>query len=148
MPSEVFTGVRARFSINGVRVGYAVGVTIRETLVHEPIKVLDSIQVIEHVPVDYEVSLTADVIRLVDKPLKSLGWIPKQGATPKAHLDNIMALGELVAQIEDNQTGRVVAVVEGVRVQEQGMNITARGVVGQNVSMVAKRFRDESDTAA
>jgi len=145
MASPILTGARARFSINGVKVGYATGVSVRESLTHEPIKVLDEIQVKEHVPVDYEVSITADMIRLIGTTLKSLGWFPKQGATPKAHLDNILAIGEMYAHIEDSSSGDLITVVEGVRVSERNVNITSRGVVGENVTMVALRVRDESD---
>lgn len=145
MASKVLTGARAKFSIDGRKVGYATGVTIREMLTHEPIKVLDEIQTKEHAPVDYEVSMTASTVRLVGTSLKSLGWIPQQGATPQDHLANIIALGELVAQIEDNQTSTILGVVEGIRIQEQDLTIQSRGVVGINVTMVAKRFRDEAD---
>ena len=62
--SDVLTGARARFSISGVKVGYATGVSVREMLTMEPLKVLDEIQVKEHVPIDYEVSMTADMVRL------------------------------------------------------------------------------------
>jgi|TARA_R110000851_G_scaffold210394_1_gene362786 hypothetical protein len=143
--SDVLTGARARFSISGVKVGYATGVSVREMLTMEPLKVLDEIQVKEHVPIDYEVSMTADMVRLVGTTLKSLGWFPKQGATPKDHLDNILALGELTAHLEDNQGGGVIKVIEGVKISEQNITVTARGVVGVNATMVAKRARDESD---
>jgi len=145
MASTVLTGARARLSIDGKKVGYATGVTVREMLNHEPIKVLDDIQVKEHVPVDYEVSMTASTVRLTGTSLKSLGWVALQGATSADHLTNIIALGELVAQIEDTQTGTILGVVEGIRIQEQDLTIQARGVVGINVTMVAKRFRDEAD---
>lgn len=145
MASSVLTGARAKFLINGVKVGYATGVTVREMLTHEPVKVLDDIQVAEHVPVDYEVSMTASTIRLIGTSLKTLGWVAQQGSSPNEHLNNIIALGEMVASIEDNQTGTVLAVIEGVRIVEQDMTVTSRGIIGTNVTMVAKRMRDEAD---
>ena len=143
--AEILTGVRARFLINGVKIGFATGVTIREIITYEPVKVLDNIEVEEHVPTDYDVSMTADLIRIVGDSIKSRGEFPKQGPTPQAFLFNIITNGELVAAIEDNQTGQIVANVEGVKISERNVTITARGVVGTNVSMVAKRARDESD---
>ena len=145
MASSVLTGARARFSIDGKKVGYATGVTVREMTTHEPIKVLDDIQVKEHVPVDYEVSLTASMVRLVGTTIKTLGWAPRQGSNSQDFLTNLIALGELNASIEDNQTGRILAVIEGVRFTEQDMTVTSRGVIGTNVTMVAKRMRDEAD---
>ena len=143
--ADVLSGARAKFSIEGVPVGYATGVSLREMVTYEPVKVLDSIQVAEHVPVDFEVTMTANMIRLVGQTLKSLGWFPVQGATPKDHLDNILAMGQLVAHLEDNQTGDQLMVVEGVRISERNITVTSRGVVGVDVTMVAIRARDEAD---
>jgi hypothetical protein len=144
---NVYTGVRARFSISGVKVGYATGVNARESVQWDPIKVLDNIQVTEHAPVDYNVSLTADLVRIVGTTLKSQGWFAAQGGSPEDHLTNILNSGELVATLEDTKSGKIIATVEGVRISEVGLQVTARGIVGQNVSMVAIRMRDESDVA-
>jgi len=142
---KVLTGCRARFSLNGVKVGYATGVSYRETITWEPIKVLDTIQVSEHVPTDYDVSMTADMVRLVGEDIKAAGWFANQGATPEAHLTNLLNLGALTATIEDSKTAQIVANVEGVRISENGTQISARGVVGTNVSMVGIRVRSEAD---
>ena len=142
---KVLTGCRARFSINGVKVGYATGVNLRESITYEPVKVLDSIQVSEHVPTDYDVSLTADMVRIVGEDLKAAGYFAAQGASPEEHLTNILNTGILTATIEDSNTAQIVMNVEGVRIAEQGVSISARGVVGVNVSMVAIRARSEAD---
>lgn len=145
MAAEVLTGCRARFSLSGVKVGFATGVSVREVITYEPIKVLDNIQVESHEPVDYDVSMTADMVRIVGDSIKEAGWFPSQGQSPAEFLSNILTTGELTATIEDSKTGDIVATVEGVKISERNMNVTARGVVGQNVSMVAKRARDEFD---
>lgn len=142
---EIATGARCKFSMAGVKVGYATGVSVREAITYEPIKVLDNIQVIEHVPVDYDVSMTADMIRIVGETIKSQGWFPQQGQSPAQHLLNMLNQGELVGTIEDSKTGKVIAHVEGVKLAERNLQVNARGVIGTNVSMVAKRARDESD---
>lgn len=147
MSGKVFSGCRARFMLNGVKVGLATGVTVRESVTFEPVKVLDSIQVEEHVPTDYDVSMTADMVAVVDASPKSAGWMAAQGATPEEHLRNLLVSGVLTATILDNQTGNVIMNVEGVRVAEVSMNIQARGIVARNVSMVAIRARDASDLA-
>lgn len=143
--AEILTGARARFSLDGVKVGFATGVTLREVITYEPVKVLDNIQVEEHVPTDYDVSMTADKVRIVLDTIKSRGWFPSQGASPEDHLTNILNTGEIVGTIEDSKTGQIVANVEGVKISERNLTITARGVIGTNVSMVAKRARDEFD---
>lgn len=146
--AEIYTGVRARFSLNGVKVGFATNVNVREAIQYEPIQVLDNIQVEEHVPVGYEVSLTADTIRLVGETFKSRGQLPSQGQSPQLFLQNILNTGELVATLEDSVTNQTVAHVEGVRISERNISVTARGVVGENVTMVAKRMRNEADLTA
>ena len=48
---NLFTGARARFSISGVKVGFARNVTVREEIQLDPVEVLDNIEVEEYVPV-------------------------------------------------------------------------------------------------
>lgn len=143
--AEVATGARARFSINGIAVGFATNVDVRESITYEPVKVLDNIQVIEHVPIDYDVSMAADMIRIVNETIKSQQWFPKQGKSASEHLLNMINQGEMEAVIEDTITGKTICFVEGVKIAESSLRVTARGIIGQNVSMVAKRRRDESD---
>lgn len=143
--AEILTGARARLQLNGVKVGFATGVSVRDTIDYEPVQVLDNLHVESHEPIGYTASMSADRVYLVDKPLKSQGWVPKQGKSSLEHLLNILATGELVALIEDSKTGTVVKQVEGVKISEQSFSVTARGVVSENVSMVAKRVRDASD---
>lgn len=147
MAGNVLTGCRARFSLNGVKVGYATGVTLQETIDFQPIDVLDNIQTTEHAPTGYRVTLSARLVRIVGTTLKSQGFLAKQGTSPDVHLSNILSTGVLAASLEDSATGKVVANVEGVRISEQSMQVDARGVVGQNVTFVAIRVRDESDIA-
>jgi len=60
-------------------------------------------------------------------------------------LTNILNSGSLSATIEDRHTNQVVMTVEGVKISERNTTISARGVVGKNVTFVAIRARDESD---
>lgn len=143
--AEIATGARARFSLRGIPVGYATNVDVRESITYEPVKVLDNIQVREHVPIDYDVSMAADMIRIVNETIKSQEWFPKQGKSAAEHLLNMINLGEMVATIEDSITETTICHVEGVKIAEHSIRVTARGIIGENVSMVAKRRRDESD---
>jgi len=144
--SSVLTGCRLKFSLDGVKIGYATGVTIREQIQYEAVKVLDDIQVKEHVPVAYDVSMSADTIRLVlSDTFKSRGNFPEQGVNSSEFLSNILTNGELVADVEDTQTNQIVAHVEGVKISERNVSIASIGIVGENVSMVAKRLRNEAD---
>ena len=110
----------------------------------EPIKTLDNIQVEEHVPTDYDVSMTADKVRIVGDTIKSRGWFAQVGQNVEEHLTNILNTGELTATIEDTRTGEVFATLEQVRIQSHNWTIDARGVVGEDIEFVAIRLRDES----
>lgn len=146
MPSKVLSGARCRFSINGVKVGWALSVSVDERIQHERIKVMDSIEVKEDVPVDYEVSsFRASQVRLVGETLKAQGWIPKTGQNAEEHLRNILVQGELTAQIEDNQTGQVIATLERCRAQGHSWSVNARGIVNEEIDFLAIRQKDESE---
>lgn len=142
---KLFTGARARFLLNGTKVGYARNVSGREEINYEEVNVLDNIQVEEHVPTGYTCSLTAGLFRIVGKTLKSQGWFPSLGANTEEHLSNILTNGTLVATIEDNQTGEIIATYEQVKIRSHNFTIDARGVVGEDVEFVAIRAKDESE---
>lgn len=142
---RLFTGARARFSINGVKVGYARNVALTESITYEPVAVLDNIEVEEHVPTGYEVRFTASMFRIIGETLKTQGWFPPVGGNVEEHLENILVSGELTATIEDTKTGKIFATVEQVKVASHNWTIDARGVVGEDMEFVAIRVRDESE---
>lgn len=141
----IFTGARARLSINGVKVGFARNCSGREMIQYERVKVLDNIQTQEHVPVDYDVSFTAGMVRIVGETVKSLGYFPSLGSNPAEHLTNILTNGSLTITIEDNQTGAIVMTLEQAKCQTNNFSLDASGVVGQDLEFVAIRSRDESE---
>lgn len=142
---RLFTGARARFSINGVKVGYARNVALTESITYEPVAVLDNIEIEEHVPTGYEVRLTASMFRIVGETLKTQGWFPAVGGNVEEHLENILVSGEMTATIEDTKTGKLIATVEQVKIASHNWTVDARGVVGEDVEFVAIRVRDESE---
>lgn len=139
----VFTGARARLSINGKKVGWATNVSGSEEIQYDEAEVLDNIQIQEHVPVRYRVTLSMSFIRIVGKTLKSQGFFPKIGANSGEHLKNILTSGALVATIEDNETGALIATYEQVKVASHNWTINATGIVGEDVTFVAIRAKDE-----
>lgn len=141
----VLTGARARFLINGVKVGFATNVSVSETITYEPVQVLDNIQVQEHVPTGYDVTLSMSRIRIVGKTLKSQGFFPSVGANAEEHLSNVLTNGELVCVLEDNETGTILGTFEQCKVQSHNWTINARGIVGNDVTFVCIRVKDESE---
>ena len=142
---RLLTGARARFSINGVKVGYARNVAIGERIEYEEARVLDNIEVEEHAPVAYDVTFSTGHFRIVGETVKSLGWFPSVGANTQEHLENILTQGVLTATLEDNKTGKILATVEQVRVSGRNYTVDARGLVGEDVEFVAIRVKDESE---
>ena len=142
---RLLTGARARFSINGVKVGYARNVTLGERVDYEEARVLDNIEVEEFAPVAYNVTFTAGQFRIVGETVKSLGWFPSVGANTQEHLENILTQGDLTATLEDSKTGKIVATVEQVKTSSRNYTVDARGIVGEDVEFVAIRVRDESE---
>lgn len=143
--NRLFTGARARLLIDGVKVGYARNVSGSEEIQYQEAEVLDNIQVEEHVPVGYRVSLQCSYFRIVGETLKSRGWFPNLGANAEEHLKNILTNGDLTATIEDSQTGKIVATYEQVKIASRNFSIDARGIVGEDCSFVCIRSKDESE---
>lgn len=142
---RVFTGARARFLLNGKKVGYATNVAGSEEITYDAVEVLDNIQVEEFVATGYRVTFTASMVRIIGETIKSLGHLPQLGTSPEEHLQNILLQGSLVAVIEDNKTGRPMMTLEQVKVASHNFTINARGMVGQDLTFVAIRMRDESE---
>jgi hypothetical protein len=142
---RVFTGARARLSINGKKVGYATNVSGQEELELQDVECLDNIEVEEIVPVAYRVSGSASTVRLVGETPKSEGYFPTAGSSPEEHLQNILLQADLVMTVEDSKTGKLLMTLEQVKMASQGFSINARGIVGLDVQYKAVRMRDESE---
>jgi len=139
MATNVFSGARARFKVNGNIVGFAGGVSGSESVDYEPIDVLDLLEVREFVPVAYRSTLSATVFRVVGQSLKALGIFPLE--------EGILTSGDLTCTVEDKITGQTMAQFEGCKAQEHSFDITARGIVSENVNFVTIRLRDEYDAS-
>lgn len=138
MASNTFSGARAIFLINTTPVGFAGGVSGEEMVDYEPVDVLNLLEVREHVPVAYRASLNAQVFRVIGESLKKVGILPTQS--------NIITSGDLEASIQDKVTGQTMALFQGVRCSGHSWDVTARGIVSENVTFVAIRVLDEYES--
>lgn len=133
---QVFSGARARFIFHDVTVGYAAGVSGEETIDFEPVEVLDLLEVREHVPVAYRVTLSAQIFRVIGDSLKANGIFPKP--------EDIIRQNALDAAIQDaGITQDNMALFTGVRTAGHTWDVTARGIVSENVNFVAIKVKDE-----
>ncbi len=135
MAANVFAGARARFKINGNIVGFAGGVSGSESIDYEPVDVLDLLEVREFVAVAYRATLSAQIFRVIGSSLKALGIFPTQ--------ENILTTGDLTCTVEDTVSGNTMAQFEACKAQEHSFDVSARGIVSENVNFVTIRMRDE-----
>jgi hypothetical protein len=146
----VFTGARARLSVDGKPIGYATNCTGSEEITYEPVQVLDHIQTVEFVPTGYNVTFTASRVRLIGDAAGVAGSMrgpldvfPKLGADDAEFLRNILDAGDMNAQIEDSVSGKVFMLLEQVKIASHNWTINARGIVGEDMTFVGVRMRDE-----
>jgi hypothetical protein len=143
---RVFTGARARFMIDGKKVGYATNCSGGEEIQYEQLECLDNIEVEENVPVGYRVTFSASKARIVGETIKSEGFFPKTGKNPAEHLQNILLQDDMVCVIEDSKTERKIMTLEQVKMGSRNFTINARGIVAKDVTYLAIRMKDESET--
>lgn len=142
MASNVFSGARALFSVNGIQVGFAAGVSGSESIDYEPVDVLDLLEVKEFVPVAYRATLSAQIFRVIGKSLKALGIFPTDSDL------SILTSGDLVCTLQDRLTGETAAQFEQCKCSEHSFDVTARGIVSENVNFVTIRLKDEFNNPA
>ena len=145
MTLNVFTGPRCRFTLNGTVIALGKTVQMQDELTWDPVKVLNSIEVIEHEPIDYGASMGASEVLAVGKTLEALGFIAQKGATPQDHLRNILALPDITAQLEDNVGETIVARAFGVKVSSRSFSVDSRSSVGRDLQFVARRIKEASE---
>jgi len=155
MPSQTWTGARCIFRINGAKVAFASGCDGTEEVVYEPVDVLDNLEVFEYAPVGYRVTFNCAIFKTVRGlagakkvpegqlygSVKQMGIMPQQGLD----LNNIMTSGWMKATLEDNQTHQTLKQIEEVKCATNNWSVTARGIVGENLTFNAIRIRDESE---
>jgi len=148
MAGNVFSGPRCRFYIDGDVIAYASGVSHEESYDYQPIDILDHIEIMEHVPVAYRCSLSSAFFRLVGSSLKNyqLGGKSKPIFPHLQGTNNILTSGTMSAVIEDKLSQANLAQFVGVRAAHRTSDVTAHGVVTDNVSFVAIKVADEADT--
>ncbi len=150
--NAVFHGARARLSIDEKPIGFATNCSGTEEIVYEAIKVMDNIQTVEHVAIDYNVSFQAGRVRLIGPNADvhgslrgTLGVYPKLGATAADFLANILAMGEMTASIEDTVSQTTFMNLQQVKIASHNWAIGARGLVGEDISFVAVRMVDDAE---
>lgn len=149
MSTRVVSGARLVFWYNQKPVGYAGGVTWSEEVMYEPVETLDHLEVREHVPVGYRVTLSAEVFRTVangPSTQDSPGSLKEQGIMPA--FDEILRLEGVPCTLHDRITNKVIAQFLNVKTSRSNQSASARAIVRSNVEFVTTRVMDERELAA
>lgn len=134
----VFSGPRARLRVNGNIIGYTGGCSGGEQIDYEAVETLDFLEVREHVPVAYRVTLSTTFFRVVGESLKS----PARGSIFPT-LENILTSGALSVTVEDRISGNNPMQFTGCRIASKNFDISPRGIVSDACDWVAIRLMDE-----
>lgn len=146
MSVNVLTGPRGRFTLNGVVVAVCTRWQAQDEIQYNPLQVLDEFEDLDQIPVGYTAAMSASKVRVIEQTITSLGFLPLAGQDAQAHLFNVLTQGDLVAQLEDNQSGIVIARLTGVKVASRNISLDARGMANKDLTFVARRMQDESET--
>ena len=134
--SQVMTGAKAIFRLNGTQIAYASSVTYNENIQLEEINVLDRIDTLELAEVGYRVDLSCQTFRVQNQSIKQLGIMSR--------LPDILTQGELTAEIIDRTTNAVILLMEGVKLESRQTTADARGVMTETWSFKGLRSTDEA----
>lgn len=134
--SNVMTGAKAIFRINGTQIAYASNVSYNENIQLEPVNVLDELSVKEHAEVGYTVDMQCQSFRVQNQSVKQLGIMPRLSA--------ILTNGEMTAEVIDKVTNTVLLLMEGVKIQTRQTTVDARGLMTETWQFVGKQAQDEA----
>lgn len=152
MQSEVFSGARSVFKLDGKPVGYAIGVSGTTGINYQPLNVLGHLEVIEHVPVAYTVEMTANLARVAKATrLQNSTEIPGlrgdvEGGNESPQIMpafannglSILQSGELQAVVFDVVTAESLYTISGVKCSQKAWDVQASGMVAENCNFVAR----------
>ena len=134
--SQVMTGAKAIFRLNGVQVAFASSCTYNENIQLEEVNVLDKLDVVEFAETGYKVDLSCQNFRVANKSVKQLGIMSKLG--------DILTQGELTAEIIDRTTNAVLLLMEGVKLESRQTTVDARGLMTETWSFKGRKSSDEA----
>jgi len=141
---NVLTGARVSLVLDGLKVYYCTNVSYSEEVEQFPVEVLDQFDVAEHVALAYRVTFSAQMVRLVNQPIKNRGGIK---IFPR--FESILDMPEMTGDIMDRKsaTPLSIATIHGVKATRYNTNIATRAGVFHDVEFVARRIIDESEIA-
>lgn len=137
---NVLSSARVKLLIEGIPCMYCYGVDFGEQYQYEPIEPLDTLEVVEHVPLAYRVNFSARFVRIYRQPLRL-----HQGIEIYPRLANVLQAGELTGAIEDRISGDIVTNITGVKGEGRSWSVQNRAIIMTDATFVARKLIDESE---
>lgn len=134
--SQVFSGPRAIFKIQGTQIAYASNCSYNINHNHQPIDVLDQLAPVEHAEVGYSVDFSCSSFRVANQSAVSLGVQPT--------LENILTQPELTVELQDRISGATILRVIGVKMTGRSGSVDSRGVATETWNFVGRKASDEA----
>lgn len=134
--SQVMTGAKAIFRLNGNQVAYASSVTFNESIQLEEVNTLDRLETLEHAETGYRVDMSTQTFRVANQSVKQLGLMSK--------LNQILTQGEMTAEIIDRVSSATILLMEGVKLESRQTSVDARGVMSETWSFKGRKSSDEA----
>lgn len=119
--SQVATGIKLSFKINGKKVAFASAVSINEDNPVADIDVLDQAEVAELAETGHKVNFTVNKFKVDGTSAEDLGLRPK-------NIEDIIRQGSLTAEVYNRDTDEVEYELVGVKWTGGSGSVDARGV--------------------
>ena len=143
MANRVMTAARARFFMNGQRMGHALGVTVTENIQQDPVSVLDNVRPVEFATTAYSATLRVQVYKLPNEDIVQAGLWPRQGRDPDEQKSLLLNFQPMTCDLYDSHMQQFVGKVFGVMPTTRTLNFQPRGIIVSDLSFVALGFSDE-----
>jgi|SRR3990172_3383332 len=135
--TQVMTGAKAIFRLNGHQVAYASSVTYNENLQLEEVNVLDQLETKELAEVGYRVDLSCQTFRVQNQSVKQLGIMSR--------LQDVLTQGDLTAEVVDRISNATLLLMEGVKLESRQTTVDARGLMTETWNFRGIRSTDEAE---
>jgi len=146
MANKITTGARARFSMNGQRMGFALGVTVTENIRQEPIIPLDNIEPVEFETLESSIQVEVRMYKIPNEDLVAAGLYPSSGRTPDERKLNLLNFAPMTADIYDSKSGDYIYTLNDLVPTARRVTVDSRGVVVTNYSFMGTHMSDEGSS--
>lgn len=133
------SGSRAKVYLNGVEIGFAVGISATETDTLTRVDTMGSAFTKEIVRQRRIAQCNISFVRIYQGSAKQMGFMPR-GSTAE-----ILSFPDVEIVLWDNVENKPLETIEGAVCEQRTWNVDAGGIFSSNVSMQAIRIRDEGE---